>query len=265
MNCLCYINNLSVYMQQWGRPRVRAACGAVQQPWGGRFLPRSSRTQENELPGWISGMFLREKDPCSVWVCSSLWIHVLRRERGSRDSVAASVSSPGQNVRLTVVLETRPEGEYLKTSNSSSLRSLWRGPKFNLLAHTTLRIEHVQEAFKTHDLSLAVAGELQSCLLLSSSYRPSHWISSYSSQRTVHSGCLSMAACAAGWWPSLCALLSQSWVDDSRSRWSHGQMLSSLIPYCVWILHCSMNVLDQSVAKCKCLITTPTHSGWRGA
>ncbi|XP_040014024.1 rhotekin-like [Xiphias gladius] len=29
------------------------------------------------------------------------------------------------------------------------------GPKYNLLAHTTLRIEHVQEGFKTHDLSLA--------------------------------------------------------------------------------------------------------------
>ncbi|XP_035847246.1 rhotekin-like isoform X3 [Sander lucioperca] len=29
------------------------------------------------------------------------------------------------------------------------------GPKYNLLAHTTLRIEHVKEGFKTHDLSLA--------------------------------------------------------------------------------------------------------------
>ncbi|XP_068430748.1 rhotekin-like [Clinocottus analis] len=29
------------------------------------------------------------------------------------------------------------------------------GPKYNLLAHATLRIEHVQEGFKTHDLSLA--------------------------------------------------------------------------------------------------------------
>uniref|UniRef100_A0A4W6FC82 Rhotekin b n=1 Tax=Lates calcarifer TaxID=8187 RepID=A0A4W6FC82_LATCA len=31
------------------------------------------------------------------------------------------------------------------------------GPKYNLLAHTTLRIENVQEGFKTHDLSLAAA------------------------------------------------------------------------------------------------------------
>ncbi|XP_058472537.1 rhotekin-like isoform X1 [Solea solea] len=31
------------------------------------------------------------------------------------------------------------------------------GSKYNLLAHTTLRIEHVQESFKTHDLSLATA------------------------------------------------------------------------------------------------------------
>ncbi|XP_013885328.1 rhotekin isoform X1 [Austrofundulus limnaeus] len=29
------------------------------------------------------------------------------------------------------------------------------GPKFNLLAHTTLRIEHVREGFKTHDLMLS--------------------------------------------------------------------------------------------------------------
>ncbi|XP_070781173.1 rhotekin-like [Enoplosus armatus] len=29
------------------------------------------------------------------------------------------------------------------------------GPKYNLLAHTTLTIEHIQEGFKTHDLSLA--------------------------------------------------------------------------------------------------------------
>ncbi|XP_010783674.1 rhotekin-like, partial [Notothenia coriiceps] len=28
------------------------------------------------------------------------------------------------------------------------------GPKFNLLAHATLTLEHVQEGFKTHDLSL---------------------------------------------------------------------------------------------------------------
>uniref|UniRef100_A0A667YTX4 Rhotekin b n=1 Tax=Myripristis murdjan TaxID=586833 RepID=A0A667YTX4_9TELE len=31
------------------------------------------------------------------------------------------------------------------------------GPKYHLLAHTTLRIDHVQDSFKTHDLSLAAA------------------------------------------------------------------------------------------------------------
>ncbi|XP_036972696.1 rhotekin-like isoform X1 [Acanthopagrus latus] len=40
-------------------------------------------------------------------------------------------------------------------SPPSSPRRSSLGPKFNLLAHTTLRIEHVQEAFKTHDLTLA--------------------------------------------------------------------------------------------------------------
>lgn len=38
--------------------------------------------------------------------------------------------------------------------------SVCRGPKFSLLAHTTLRLEHVREGFKTHDLSLAAAGDL---------------------------------------------------------------------------------------------------------
>ncbi|KAI3362129.1 hypothetical protein L3Q82_012452, partial [Scortum barcoo] len=33
------------------------------------------------------------------------------------------------------------------------------GPKYNLLAHTTLRIEHVQEGFKTHDLLLTATEE----------------------------------------------------------------------------------------------------------
>uniref|UniRef100_A0A673CE91 Rhotekin 2b n=1 Tax=Sphaeramia orbicularis TaxID=375764 RepID=A0A673CE91_9TELE len=33
------------------------------------------------------------------------------------------------------------------------------GPKFNLLAHTTLTLSHVQERFKTHDLSLLAAEE----------------------------------------------------------------------------------------------------------
>uniref|UniRef100_A0A8C5N6H8 Rhotekin 2b n=1 Tax=Gouania willdenowi TaxID=441366 RepID=A0A8C5N6H8_GOUWI len=33
------------------------------------------------------------------------------------------------------------------------------GPKFNLLAHTTLTIKHVQEGFKTHDLTLSTTEE----------------------------------------------------------------------------------------------------------
>lgn len=37
--------------------------------------------------------------------------------------------------------------------------SVLRGPKFSLLAYTTLRLEDVQEGFKTHDLSLAAVGE----------------------------------------------------------------------------------------------------------
>lgn len=52
-----------------------------------------------------------------------------------------------------------------KTSNNKKkewlckVLSFSRGPKYNLLAHTTLRIEHVREGFKTHDLSLSATGE----------------------------------------------------------------------------------------------------------
>uniref|UniRef100_A0A667ZME4 Rhotekin b n=1 Tax=Myripristis murdjan TaxID=586833 RepID=A0A667ZME4_9TELE len=47
-----------------------------------------------------------------------------------------------------------------RDSSSPSLPGVTRlGPKYHLLAHTTLRIDHVQDSFKTHDLSLAAAGE----------------------------------------------------------------------------------------------------------
>lgn len=36
--------------------------------------------------------------------------------------------------------------------------SLCRGPKYSLLAHTSLTLQHVQEAFKSHDLSVAATG-----------------------------------------------------------------------------------------------------------
>lgn len=35
---------------------------------------------------------------------------------------------------------------------------VWRGPKYRLLAHTTLKLQHVQEGFKSHNLSLAATG-----------------------------------------------------------------------------------------------------------
>lgn len=42
-------------------------------------------------------------------------------------------------------------------SPPASPRRSAQGPKYNLLAHTTLTIEHVQEGFKTRDLSLTAA------------------------------------------------------------------------------------------------------------
>ncbi|XP_041825053.1 rhotekin-like [Melanotaenia boesemani] len=42
-----------------------------------------------------------------------------------------------------------------RVSPPLSLGQSASGPKYNLLAHTTLRIQHVQEGFKTHDLTLS--------------------------------------------------------------------------------------------------------------
>lgn len=43
-----------------------------------------------------------------------------------------------------------------------------RGPKYHLLAHTTLSLSHVQDSFRTHDLTISGNGEWQPqsiCLL----------------------------------------------------------------------------------------------------
>ncbi|CAB1445756.1 unnamed protein product [Pleuronectes platessa] len=85
-------------------------------------------TQESDPPGGLSGMLLWEEDPCCVRVCSCLWVCFQWRRR------TPGYSSPPLSTHLSKL-----------------------GPKYNLLAHTTLRIEHVQEGFKTHDLSLAAA------------------------------------------------------------------------------------------------------------
>lgn len=37
----------------------------------------------------------------------------------------------------------------------------YRGPKYHLLAHTTLSLSHVQDSFRTHDLTISGNGEWQ--------------------------------------------------------------------------------------------------------
>lgn len=34
-----------------------------------------------------------------------------------------------------------------------------RGPKYHLLAHTTLMLSHIQDSFRTHDLTISGNGE----------------------------------------------------------------------------------------------------------
>ncbi|MED6282003.1 hypothetical protein CHARACLAT_027554, partial [Characodon lateralis] len=68
-----------------------------------------------------------------------------KKIRAAFESTASCgyVSSAGRNIRPGHVSPPLP--------NQSAL-----GPKYNLLAHTTLSIEHVREGFKTHDLMLSV-------------------------------------------------------------------------------------------------------------
>lgn len=97
--------------------------------------------------------------------------------------------------------------------------SLCRGPKYSLLAHTSLTLQHVQEAFKSHDLSLAATGS--SCAssafarALSSPLIPSLYLCF---QRRMLSGCPCMATCAAAWSPSLSASFSLSLAAGCRLR-----------------------------------------------
>lgn len=97
--------------------------------------------------------------------------------------------------------------------------SLCRGPKYSLLAHTSLTLQHVQEAFKSHDLSLAATGS--SCTssafarALSSPLIPSLYLCF---QRRMLSGCPCMATCAAAWSPSLSASFSLSLAAGCRLR-----------------------------------------------
>ncbi len=170
---------MCVCKQQRGRSGVSASCRALQQLHGWGFLPGGSRPQESEPPWGLSGMLLGQKDSCCVWVCSCLWIHFQWRRSGTWKYVPAFIPWPVYTVRITILPETHTKGKYFIMSVTQKkfnwfcpMLSIWRGPKYNLLAHTTLRIEHVQEGFKTHDLSLTAAGKywlLSSSCLISSS------------------------------------------------------------------------------------------------
>lgn len=59
---------------------------------------------------------------------------------------------------------------HAQTQNKSTfcLLCVDRGPKYHLLAHTTLLLSHIQESFRTHDLTISGNGERQPssiCLL----------------------------------------------------------------------------------------------------
>lgn len=49
----------------------------------------------------------------------------------------------------------------IKAASLSSFVCVDRGPKYHLLAHTTLSLSHVQDSFRTHDLTISGNGEWQ--------------------------------------------------------------------------------------------------------
>ncbi|XP_075885531.1 rhotekin-like isoform X2 [Nelusetta ayraudi] len=81
-----------------------------------------------------------------------------RRARRLQGSLGCS---SGKKIRAAfesaTMFRSKSSGEVGEPGTAAAVATV--GPKFSLLAHTTLRLEDVQEGFKTHDLSLAAAGE----------------------------------------------------------------------------------------------------------
>lgn len=90
-----------------------------------------------------------------------------------------------------------------------------RGPRYHLLAHTTLTLAAVQDGFRTHDLTLAghgvcmcVSGALavlRGVVGLSPFLFPILTLYFLLPQRRTLPGCPFMVACVATWQPSLSA------------------------------------------------------------
>lgn len=90
-----------------------------------------------------------------------------------------------------------------------------RGPRYHLLAHTTLTLADVQDGFRTHDLTLAGHGV---CMSVSGALAPLRGVVGVVPfsfpiltlyfllpQRRTLTGCPFMVACVAAWQPSLSA------------------------------------------------------------
>ena len=145
-------------VQQQSRSRVPASDRAVQQLRSPGFLPRCASTQKDELFGGLFGMLLGQKDPCSIWVCSRLGICLWWSCYKKWTCVTAFITRPVCSVSMKI-----PSDAHIFWSAFKSLivhdALCQRGPKYNVLAHMTLSIEHVQEGFKTHDLKLSATGD----------------------------------------------------------------------------------------------------------
>jgi hypothetical protein len=111
-----------------------------------------------------------------------------------------------------------PAAPSCHTCHSTDVPSPSRGPRFHLLAHTTLTLEEVQDGFRTHDLTLTSHGM---CVCVCPSFRDTGtgrracgvvpfslpiltWYFLLPQRRTLP-GYPFMAACVAAWQLSLSA------------------------------------------------------------
>lgn len=92
-----------------------------------------------------------------------------------------------------------------------------RGPKYHLLAHTSLNLCHVQNSFRTHDLTMSATG--MKALIHTASLHFTHSLDEFlwiCFKRTPHSGCRCMVACAVDSWLNRSAWLKMSCVETSE-------------------------------------------------
>lgn len=120
-----------------------------------------------------------------------------------------SLNNGADLLSLQLLPSNMPLIRLLPTSLSCS------GPRYHLLAHTTLTLAAVQDGFRTHDLTLASHGEYVCMWGMLDGEKRGRWMVPFTfptltlrfflPQRRTPPGCPFMVACVAVWWLSLSA------------------------------------------------------------